>query len=69
MLKKIYQISKIYQQNIMKKIKTAKNSSERFQNHSKDEKEKKKQYSHVCYKNLSKMKNKGLLSREKIIIQ
>ena len=53
----------------MKKIKTAKNSSERFQNHSKDEKEKKKQYSHVCYKNLSKMKNKGLLSREKIIIQ
>ena len=59
----------MYQLNIIKKIKKDyKKTFKRHQNLSKEEKEKKWQYDHECYRNLSeheKQKHKNLLSLEK----
>ena len=55
---------KYYQEN--KEI-VHKKARERYQNLSKEEKGKKEQYGHERYKNSQKMKNKSLLSIEKIL--
>ena len=48
------QCLKIYRLNIIKKIKKDyKKARQRYQNHCKEEKEKKKQYDCKCYKNVS----------------
>ena len=58
---------KIYQQNIIKKIKKIykKKACEKYQNLSKDEKEKKQQYDQEHYKNLSEAEKQKLVEYRK----
>ena len=55
-----------YQENKAGVLKTTKKARERYQNFSKEEKEKKQQYGYERYKIYQKMKSKSLLSIEKI---
>ena len=62
----IHKCQKIYQLNIIKKIKkTTKKARERYQDLSKEEKWKKQQYHCECYKNLSENEKKKLVDLEK----
>ena len=62
---------KLYQPNIIKKIKKdyKRKACERYQNLSKEEKERKQQYGHESYKNLSEDEKQSLLGIEKNIIE
>ena len=56
---------KIYQLNIIKKIKEDSKARERFQNLSREEKDKKQQYGHENYKNLSEDEKEKLVEYRK----
>ena len=66
----IYKCLKIYQPNIIKKIKkTTKKARERYQNLSKEEKKKSSNMVENVTKISQKMKNKSLLSIEKNVLE